>query len=245
MTDEQYVFIQDIKEKKSTARSAFHKKGGSKSKKCTLPSDYLTRKEREAMNGEVKSWNMNEFYTWDEFKQMPKDIAAAYISTLNQKYRVSMMNIAEKLFHVAKSVFSTYIHKSGIYDLLKIQMYNNRGKNNKVLIEFENAIENSKNPRVDISENVFIPDGMAPGYCPDGRKVKDAIKELMEDNPDGNFVNLPYTIPKPDDEPEKERPEISSLSFVMHGVDKERIADILSWFDGKDVTITLNITEKM
>ena len=282
MKDEEYVFMQDIKEKKSIARGAFHKKGGSKSKKCTLPSDYLTRKEREKMNGEVKRWNMNEFYTWNEFKEMPKDIAAAYISTLNQKYRVSMMNIAEKLFHVAKPTFSTYIKKSGIRDLLKIQMYNNRGEHNRNLVEFENAIIAEKVAKETVPADIFIPAGMAPGYCSDGTKVEDAIKEaadkankkLLEDNqvsaydviadihkeigvsdpentldfshnPKGEFISLPCTCGCPDDEPEKERPAISSLSFVMHGVDRERIAGILSWFDGKDVTITLNITEKM
>lgn len=272
MKDEEYVFLQDIKEKKSIARGAFHKKGGSKSKKCTLPSDYLTRKEREKMNGEVKRWNMNEFYTWNEFKEMPKDIAAAYISTLNQKYRVSVNVICSELFHKSKTYVNTYLHQNGIAELMKTKPYTNRG-NTKVIDDFRQAIEDAKNPRVDISEKVFIPAGMAPGYCSDGTKAEDAIKEavdavnkkLAEDpsvssdellagmdlaldflhNPDDEFVNLPYTPPKLDDEPKKEHPTISSLSFVMHGVDRERIADILSWFDGKDVTITLNITEKM
>ena len=63
MNDEKYAFIEDVTERKSIARGAFHKKGGAKSNKCTLPSDYLTRKEREKMNGEVKTWNLNKFYT--------------------------------------------------------------------------------------------------------------------------------------------------------------------------------------
>lgn len=301
MKDEEYVFLQDIKEKKSIARGAFHKKGGSKSKKCTLPSDYLTRKEREKMNGEVKRWNMNDFYTWNEFKEMPKDIAAAYISTLNQKYRVSVGVICSELFHKSKTYVSTYLHENGIAELMKTTPYTNRG-NSKVIDDFKKAILAARVPTTEVPADIFIPDGMAPGYCSDGTKVEDAIKEavdaankkLIEDPsissddllagmdsilnvshntdgtkvedavkevidsvnkklaedadirkefgvPDGETSNLPYTLPKP----EKEHPSVSSLSFVMHGIDKGRIDYILSWFYGKNVTVTLNITEKM
>ena len=45
MTDAQYLFVSDSREKKSVARSAVHRKGGRKSKKCTLPSDSLTEKQ--------------------------------------------------------------------------------------------------------------------------------------------------------------------------------------------------------
>lgn len=44
LSDEEYTFRQDIKEKKSIGRGAFAKKNGSKSKKCTLPYEYLTKK---------------------------------------------------------------------------------------------------------------------------------------------------------------------------------------------------------
>ena len=44
LSDEEYVFRKDIQEKKSIGRGAFHKKNGSKSKKCNFPSDYMTKK---------------------------------------------------------------------------------------------------------------------------------------------------------------------------------------------------------
>lgn|GEM_PF-3663197 len=275
MEDEKYVFIEDIKNRKDIARSARKKKNGAKSKKVTFPSDYLTKKEREKMNGECKTWNLNEFYTWAEFKKMPADIAAAYISTLNQKYKVSMMNIAEKLFHIGQPTFSTYIRKKGIRDLMKIRMYSNRGENNRNIVEFENAIIAAKVAKETVPADIFIPDGMAPGYCSDGTKVEDAIKEavdtvnkkLVEDgsislgealadihkeigvpdtesaldfshNPDGEFINLPYTRPKLDDVP------VTRLNVTMNGIDSDRIADILSWFTGKDVMVTLIVNEK-
>lgn len=289
MNDEKYVFIEDVKERKSIARGAFHKKGGAKSKKCTLPSDYLTRKEREKMNREVKSWNLNKFYSWDEFKEMPSDIAAAYISTLNQKHHVSMSTIAKELFNIADSTFSVHLHKHGIFNLLNVKRYSN---NSSTVEKFKNAMKKEKETT---STDIFIPDGMAPGYTSDGKKVEDAIKEavgavnkkLIEDssislgeaiadihkeigvpdtesaldfsyNPDGEFINLPYTLPKPgefkkiDDPPKKNWKEeldshspVTRLNVTMDGIDMKRISDILSWFTGKDVMVTLIVNEKI
>jgi hypothetical protein len=372
MEDEKYVFIQDVKEKKEIARSAKNKKNGSKSTKVTFPSDYLTRKEREKMNGECKTWNLNEFYTWAEFKEMPADIAAAYISTLNQKYHVSIRTISNELFHIADSTFHMHIRKHGIFPLLNIKRYFN---NSSIVEEFRNAMKKEKETTADI----FIPDGMAPGYCSDGTKVEDAIKEtvdaankkLIEDglvssseviadihkkidspdtgfaldfsnNPDGEFKKIEeskdereylffdsfsnrtfwatkyavhnaidkinsqiYRCPSVNDfyfilglppieqgdtrgwrpamkeyefDPcirvdkidgkecitldylpyylvhginEFEKPDrtndkpITRLNVTMNGIDSDRIADILSWFTGKDVMVTLIVQEKI
>lgn len=352
MEDEKYVFIQDVKEKKEIARSAKNKKNGSKSTKVTFPSDYLTRKEREKMNGECKTWNLNGFYTWAEFKEMPADIAAAYISTLNQKYHVSIRTISNELFHIADSTFHMHIRKHGIFPLLNIKRYFN---NSSTIEEFKNAMKKEKETPADI----FIPDGMAPGYCSDGTKVEDAIKEaadiankkLVEDNQVSigelyDQLNIPFKDTMAGDErkylffdsysnrsfwatkyavynaidkinkqiyrcpsvndfyfilglppieqgdtrgwrpamkeyefnpclradkidgkdcividylpyylvhgiDEFEKPErtndapITRLNVTMNGIDSDRIADILSWFTGKDVMVTLIVQEKI
>lgn len=61
MTDERFTFIEDCKDKKRTARGAHNKrthcgKGGA----VMFPSDYLTTKEKKAMNGECKAYRMND-----------------------------------------------------------------------------------------------------------------------------------------------------------------------------------------
>lgn len=70
-------FDYDAMEKKRTARSAFahvrFKRGG-----CTLPSDLKTRKEIEAMNGEVKSYNVTRPMRWSAYKQLPDDLKREY-----------------------------------------------------------------------------------------------------------------------------------------------------------------------
>ena len=89
MTDEKYSYIQDVKDKKVTARSARNKrthngKGGS----VKFPSDYMTKKEIKAMSGEVKSYRLNKPMTWQEFKAMPHDVQYGYIKLLKSKYSV-------------------------------------------------------------------------------------------------------------------------------------------------------------
>ena len=90
MTDEKYVFISDSFDKKRIARGAFNKRthtgrGG----KMKMPSDYLTRKEREAMNGECISYRLNEPMKWAEFRTMPDDVKKTYILALRNKFNVS------------------------------------------------------------------------------------------------------------------------------------------------------------
>ena len=52
MTDEAYVFLEDSKEKKRTARSA-HKKPVRNSRKCRFPCDYKTPGDVQQL---VKAW---------------------------------------------------------------------------------------------------------------------------------------------------------------------------------------------
>lgn len=51
MTDEAFVFNQTVRERKATGYGAYHKKrkGG---RTIRFPSDNLTRRERQQMNGE-------------------------------------------------------------------------------------------------------------------------------------------------------------------------------------------------
>jgi hypothetical protein len=111
MNDEKYVFIQDSKEKAITARSARKRrthngKGGS----VKFPSDYLSRKELNAMNGEVKSYKLNDPMTWKEFNALPLDVQKIYISALRQKYSVSVGALAD-MFGVHRTNVSRMLTK--------------------------------------------------------------------------------------------------------------------------------------
>lgn len=99
MRDEEYVFRQDVREKKITAQSARKRVG--KTRKVTLPMDYLTKKELKAMNGDVKTFNLNKPMSWEEFKAMPNDLQAAYIKALREKFNVTNVALT-KMFGVSK-----------------------------------------------------------------------------------------------------------------------------------------------
>ena len=78
MTD----FNADVREKKSIASGAKHRKGGSKSKKCTLPSDNLTAKEKKALNGDLHTLNFDKVYSIDELEIFSKQTQKEYLAYL-------------------------------------------------------------------------------------------------------------------------------------------------------------------
>lgn len=98
MTDEKYTFITDVAEKKRTARGAFNKRThNGKGGKVRFPSDYLSNKERNEMNGEVREYCMNSPITYSEFKKYPDDLKKNYVKRLRDMFDVSDTDIAEMM----------------------------------------------------------------------------------------------------------------------------------------------------
>lgn len=113
MDDTTYTFISDIKERKSAASGARHVKNGSKSKKCTLPSDYLTRSQKQKLNGEVKTYKMSEPITWKEFQKMPKDLKEDYIVNMIDTYHVSCVQLGE-MMGISNKTLNNYLRDLGL-----------------------------------------------------------------------------------------------------------------------------------
>jgi hypothetical protein len=87
MKDETYVFIKDSMDKKAIGRSAFNKRthaGGSGMKKWAA--EYMSNKELSKMNGELKTYRLNDPMTWAEFKAMPDDIKKMYIQGIRERF---------------------------------------------------------------------------------------------------------------------------------------------------------------
>lgn len=61
-------------QKKRIAQGARHRVCGSKSKKCSLPSDLLTAAQKRKLNGPVESYDMGRPMSWDRFTVMPRDL---------------------------------------------------------------------------------------------------------------------------------------------------------------------------
>lgn len=118
-TDEQYEMIKDSREKKSIAASAFKQKTHcGKGGRVKFPSDYLTNKELKAMNGECKSYRMNDAISWSEFVEWPNEHKVAYIKRIREKFGVSDQYIAE-MFGVATNMFLMYLKELGLEAKIK------------------------------------------------------------------------------------------------------------------------------
>lgn len=140
MDDAEYVFRQEIREKKAAGRGAFYRKCGAKSKKCTLPSDRLTRKEREAMNSEVTSWSMSAFYDYVTFKSMPPDIQVEYLQSLTDKWHIGCSAISEILFKNQKNSLDGYLRYRGLDG--KVTWHGETGMRARVYnAEFRKAVD--------------------------------------------------------------------------------------------------------
>lgn len=114
MTDEKFVFVSDCADKKRTARGIHNKRThAGKGGKVLFPSDYLTRKEREAMNGEVKTYALNRPMRWKEFKLLPDDVRREYIENLQKRFGVMQKDLAV-MFGVSVNSVGLETKKLGI-----------------------------------------------------------------------------------------------------------------------------------
>jgi hypothetical protein len=114
MNDAKYTFMQDIKEKKITARGSHNRRAhAGKGGAVKFPSDYLSKKELKAMSSETKTYKMNEPISWAEFKAMPEDLQRQYLTNLRERYNVSFTKIGE-MFGVSKFLINTTARSLGI-----------------------------------------------------------------------------------------------------------------------------------
>ena len=106
-------FDYDVLQRKRIASGARHIKKGSRSKKCTLPSDLLTAKQRKELNGTVETYNLNEPKTWRNFKKMPLDIQQEYIDSVQRRFDVRQKPLSE-MFGVRATSMCHYFKVNGL-----------------------------------------------------------------------------------------------------------------------------------
>ena len=112
MTD----FDFDVKEKKIIARGAYARKGGSKSKKCSLPSDLLTPAQKRKLNGPCDSVKLDEPMTWERFKGLPLSLAKEYVTNLRETYGATQKMFAQ-MFGVSPPFLSKTFGTMGFSSL--------------------------------------------------------------------------------------------------------------------------------
>ena len=107
MTD----FDFEVKEKKALARSAKYKVNGSRSKKCTLSTDFMSPSQIKKMNGEMISYNFNKPMSLDEFNRLPADLGKEYILQLVEKFGGNYSSLAE-MFGCSRGVAFTLLSEA-------------------------------------------------------------------------------------------------------------------------------------
>lgn len=106
-------FDWEVLQRKSIARQAKHRKRGSRSKKCSLPSDGMSQKQWKERNGQVMEYNMSKPMKWKDFKYMPQDLQQQYLVGLRDKHGATQKAVAEML-GITPNAFSTYLRNKGV-----------------------------------------------------------------------------------------------------------------------------------
>ena len=109
MTDFDYENLQ----KKRIAQGAFHKKGGSKSRKCTMPSDYLTPAQKKALNGPVTTILLNQPMDWETYKSLSETLQKTYLTNLKNTYNPNTSMLA-RMFGVTPNPVTAQLRKHGL-----------------------------------------------------------------------------------------------------------------------------------
>lgn len=92
-------------EKKVVARSAKKKVTH---RGCKLPSDYLTKKEKMMLNGEVVTMEMNKPVNYRIFKFWPRDIQKEYLSNLITTFGVGITEVM-KMMGTTRPTFNSFL----------------------------------------------------------------------------------------------------------------------------------------
>lgn len=106
-------FDYDVMQKKRIASGDRHRKRGSKSKYCGLPSDHLTQAQWKKKNGKVKVMKLSEPMSWEQFKAMPSDLQKEYVQKLAFQFHCRKADLCE-LFGVNVPTISRKMREIGI-----------------------------------------------------------------------------------------------------------------------------------
>ena len=109
MCEAQYIFNQTARERKRSGRWAAAKKNGSKSKRCTMPSDYLSAAQKRKLNGEVKMYDISRPMSWGMFREMPFDLQKEYMTKLANMG--AGREDVSRMMETSKTALSQYLNK--------------------------------------------------------------------------------------------------------------------------------------
>lgn len=208
MTNEEYIFQQTSRERKRIGAGAYARKNGSRTRKCTLPSDNMTTGQIKKRNGEIMEYKLNQPMKWKEFKSMPEDLQKEYIKKLASEKKARSVDIAEML-GVHKNYFSKHARTlfqgetpfTGTHQVNQSQEWRDfiegnittseKRENEEVnSLEETNKEAETANERVKQQKNVETTEGMKikKGYiCYEGHPQEVFSKLILGLNPEQKY----------------------------------------------------------
>ena len=114
MNDIEYMYRQDIREKKAAGRGAFSKKSGARTKYVGLTQDRLTTAQLKRRNSPVYTYNITTcIHSWSEFKSMPSDLQRTYITNVLATFNPSLAALGLTM-NVSGETLRQYLKAQGI-----------------------------------------------------------------------------------------------------------------------------------
>ena len=182
------TFKDSVRERKSLVASARHRVCGSKSKRCSLPSDNLTPAQRNKLNGEVRVYTINKPMTWEQFTAMPKDLRQAHLDFVQRFFDVSVSYIGEKEFGLSRNSLNNYARREELRVISR-----KGGKSSEAMNEFDRWVEGRSDDKRE-AEPVAEPTGFndGPGEMVSAEASEEPTTEAPTEAIAGDPVDTPH-----------------------------------------------------
>lgn len=149
MTEAAVVFGETQKERFVLKNSSYHKKNGSAVTK--LGNKPMSWQKINKKHGPVRTYDLNSFMTFEEFKLLPPDLKVEYVNGLCKKWNIRICHVSEYLFKQGEKGLMGYLK---IFDLYK-QCTSSGEWSEESAEEFRKAVEEWEN-RSEIAEVIDI-----------------------------------------------------------------------------------------
>ena len=103
----------DCLQKKRLAQQAKYRKRGSKSKKCPMTTEHMTKKQWIERCGKIVTIKMDSPVSWASFKELSKQTQEEYLKNLMEKYHINASSLAE-MFHITPITVRRHIATQGL-----------------------------------------------------------------------------------------------------------------------------------
>ena len=103
----------DCLQKKRLAQQAKYRKRGSKSKKCTMSTDYMTTKQWKERCGKLVTIQKDRPVSWSTFKELSKQTQEEYLRGLMETYGANASSLGA-MFRVKPLTVRRYIASRGL-----------------------------------------------------------------------------------------------------------------------------------